>query len=416
MRLAVRNYASSVYIAGNSSAINIPNTSALTPGASSFGVSFWFRSCQSITNVGTNILIQMNNGGYATGWMLSKFNNDLNIYVAYGGPSLTIANFFTTYAINNRWNHLVVTANASDLKVRVYCNGAKAVTSSAITAWNITATGSTRVGFTSDLSVTQAGYYSDVIFYKGNIPSDADVTNLYYKNIVPPGATNRYLLNEGSGGIANDVIGGNAGSLISASFKSESPMKNRVQASGRLAVAQKQNLVTYSDPVNASQFGAFGSITVAPYAWSAGPGLSNAVSFGDNSTNRYAYKVMTPVVGAVYTVSAYVVMDDGSVPSALGTATGTSDLMFIFNTNQVAIPATVQSLGNNVYRLSVTVTAIGTAFYTGVIKYSTNSAKTFKVSGFQVVQSNRVGIYTPTTAGAVNIGNIRQSASSRSAA
>ena len=169
---------------------------------------------------------------------------------------------------------------------------------------------------------------------------------------------------------------------------------------------QTQNLFSYSDPSTLIELGPNGNVTAAAYAW-ANSQNSNAITFGDNSLLRYAYKQLNLSVGVSYTLSVFMIMDDLSVPIG-SSALAPADFDLIFNNSQTA-GNVVTSMGNNIYRISYTTTGLGSTANYGVVKYVTNSAKGFKVSGYQINQGN-ICVYKRTFATPYDIGNLRGSA------
>lgn len=109
--------------------------------------------------------------------------------------------------------------------------------------------------------------------------------------------------------------------------------------------------------------------------------FTTAVTFGDNSVNRYLYVERT--LGALsYVVSAYVRMDDGSAPVV--TSGGSGDFLFSGGASYRA-SGSVLNLGGGLYRVtSVAFSGNAANAQYGVVKLTSNSAKTFKVQGFQV--------------------------------
>jgi hypothetical protein len=94
-------------------------------------------------------------------------------------------------------------------------------------------------------------------------------------------------------------------------------------------------------------------------------------------------------------------MDDNSVPS-VGTGIAVGDFGIVFENNLVSTAATVTSVGGNVYRITVTITAAGGAgLNIGVIKYTTQSAKGFRVTGYQLEAGAFPTSYIPTVASQV---------------
>jgi hypothetical protein len=127
-------------------------------------------------------------------------------------------------------------------------------------------------------------------------------------------------------------------------------------------------------------------VTFGAYAWPAAPdaGLSNAVTFGDNSVQRTVAFDYTTTVGVTYLFSAYVIMDDLSAP-VIGLNTSTGDFSIRLNSGTIAHAIYGSThIGSNVYRVYAAITSTVTSPSHGIRKYTGQSAKGFKVSGFQL--------------------------------
>lgn len=112
------------------------------------------------------------------------------------------------------------------------------------------------------------------------------------------------------------------------------------------------------------------------------PGYLGAIAFGHNGiTDSYAYKSATPLIGFSAILSVVVQMTDGGVPVTTNTGAG-ADFMLVMNGN-ASYGASVVSLGGGFYRI-ISQPAVITASNTGVIKYKTNSSRTFKVTAYDL--------------------------------
>lgn len=160
----------------------------------------------------------------------------------------------------------------------------------------------------------------------------------------------------------------------------------------QVAQGNRSNLWEYSDPADDTGLTA-SDVTIGAYAWPAQPTaldsnadtLTNAVTFGDNSAQREISEIISIATGTWYIASCYIVMDDGSEP-VVGNSSTVGDFC-ILNSHVVGNDLINSSIhiGNNVYLVSVveqSVTTGNKGF--GVKKYTTQSSKGFKVSGFQV--------------------------------
>ncbi len=133
--------------------------------------------------------------------------------------------------------------------------------------------------------------------------------------------------------------------------------------------------------------------------------FTTGISFGhDGSTASYVYMGIA-LASAQHTISVFVKMDDGNAPSfGSATAANVANDFVLVVSNQLVSPLTyaVTSVGDGVYRVSVTINS-GTANLgnNGVLKYGTNSSRTFKVTGYQLEAGASASSYIPTTTAAV---------------
>jgi hypothetical protein len=153
-----------------------------------------------------------------------------------------------------------------------------------------------------------------------------------------------------------------------------------------------QNIWAYSDPTIA-QIPTKAGITDAG---GVGGRFSNGVYFGDNSISRYVYRQDALSPGTLYTLSCYVLMDDGGAP-IVGVTSSSGDFCLVIEGNLVTNPAIVDS-GGGLYRVSGSFTSRDpvVTHNCGIIKYSVQSARGFKVSGFQVEAKGYATTLVPT--------------------
>lgn len=137
-----------------------------------------------------------------------------------------------------------------------------------------------------------------------------------------------------------------------------------------------------------------GLITVSTMA-----GYDGAIAIGrDGVQHNYAYKQFTHTSGLTYTLSISVRMDDGSAPSFAtmndGTIGANSFALIVGGSvvNPTLLTRILQEDGS--YRVSGSVQVSGTTYNHGVIKYSTNDTRTFKVTAYKLEQSNTSTAYT----------------------
>ena len=166
----------------------------------------------------------------------------------------------------------------------------------------------------------------------------------------------------------------------------------RVNSAG-LIEKVRENLNIYSDPLDAQKGStSYAAVTYEDnYNWNLGSLLNNAIVFVDNSTTRYAYYNNAVVSGTLYTLSVFMIMDDNSVPVPA------TDFLIVLGGVSIASGYSVEDYGNNVYRVSVYGISGASNTANGILKVASNSAKGFRISGFQVEQGLVATDYIETT-------------------
>lgn len=161
-----------------------------------------------------------------------------------------------------------------------------------------------------------------------------------------------------------------------------------------------QNLVTYSE-------GAIAQYNTAINVTDAGTsitGYANSIQFGDNSVARLAYKLYTHKIGATYTISVIVQMDDNSAP-VVGLNDSSGDFCLVCASRVTTSTPVITSLGGNVYRVSSSLVTTSTPPSWGVLKYTTQSSKGFRITAMQVNEGSVVQSYIRTLDKAIDVGN-----------
>ena len=126
------------------------------------------------------------------------------------------------------------------------------------------------------------------------------------------------------------------------------------------------------------------------------PGFTNGLAFGNNSVQRSATKSISVTSGTAYSISFFVIMDDAGAP-VVGTTNSTGDFSIALNA-VIATTKLERLIGSNVYRVSASITAGATSSQAaGIIKYTGQSARTFRVTGIQVETGLRATSYIATT-------------------
>ena len=157
----------------------------------------------------------------------------------------------------------------------------------------------------------------------------------------------------------------------------------------------RSNLFLNSEPT--SNENASGGITYESFNWFLG--FSNCIKFGDDSSLRFRYGA-TVSATTQYTISAFVIMDDLSEP-LVGVSSVTGDFAFVCGGVTGGVANENIYYGNNIYRVSTTLTSGTNANNSGIIKYTSQSSKGFRVVGLQIEQGSYATSYIPTQGSAV---------------
>ncbi|AOY90395.1 hypothetical protein BKK79_00060 [Cupriavidus sp. USMAA2-4] len=161
------------------------------------------------------------------------------------------------------------------------------------------------------------------------------------------------------------------------------------------------NLCTYSEFPNGTSDAPTRGGPITAASLSLLGYFSSGIAVGWDGTNHaYAYKAVTLSASTQYTVSVFVKMDDGAAPS-FGAATGadvSNDFAMVLGSSTIGPNSfTVKALRDGVYRVSGTLTTPASPGPNlGVVKYSTNTPRTFKVTGYQIRAGAYAGSYVPT--------------------
>ena len=126
-------------------------------------------------------------------------------------------------------------------------------------------------------------------------------------------------------------------------------------------------------------------------------GFDNSVYFGDNSVGRYAYKFnYTPTIGVTYNLSLFIEMEDGGLP-IIGSSNTTGDFSLVINNAIVTSGYAVTHISGDIYRVNCFKTATSVNKNMGVVKYTGQSARKFKISGIQLTEGADLLPYKKTT-------------------
>lgn len=174
---------------------------------------------------------------------------------------------------------------------------------------------------------------------------------------------------------------------------------------GLIIEGASTNLIVNSEMANGLRPPLSGGLTT--YLASGFVGLLNSrgVSFGyDGVTTSWAYGQPTPPSVGNYVLSVFVRMSDSSRPTVSGTDGTASicDFGLVMN-GALIIPnsVTVENWHSGLYRVWATLSCPATTGNYGIVKYSTNSSKTFSASGYQLEAGTTPTSYIPTAASTV---------------
>ncbi len=156
---------------------------------------------------------------------------------------------------------------------------------------------------------------------------------------------------------------------------------------------ESTNLITYSEPTTDEN--SSGGVTYESFDW--GINFSNCVRFGDNLTTGWWYGG-TVETGKEYTLSCYVIMDDLSEPVP-SPNTSSGDFSVIIGGSLVADinNITVTNVTGNIWRVSAKRIATINLNNNGIAKYENQSAKGFRVVGWQLEELSYATSYIPTS-------------------
>ena len=163
-------------------------------------------------------------------------------------------------------------------------------------------------------------------------------------------------------------------------------------------------MVTYSEGAVSTLDSSLVSSLVVTNAGTTITGYANSIQFGDNTVARLAYRLYTHKIGATYTISVIVQMDDNNAP-VVGLNDSSGDFCLVCASRVTTSTPVVTSLGGNVYRVSSSLVTTNTPPSWGVVKYTTQSSKGFRITGIQVNEGSVVQNYIRTLDKAIDVGN-----------
>lgn len=147
-----------------------------------------------------------------------------------------------------------------------------------------------------------------------------------------------------------------------------------------------RNLLTYSEFPNGLADAPTRGGLISATTMDGPNGSTGGIAFGhDGMTGSFAYK--TAAVLGDHALSVYVRMDDGAGPPVFGNlatpTSGLNDFALVIAGGIAMANTQVEDVGGGLYRVrSWRNIPSGNTF--GVVKYATNSSRTFKVTGYQL--------------------------------
>jgi hypothetical protein len=161
------------------------------------------------------------------------------------------------------------------------------------------------------------------------------------------------------------------------------------QTSPNLAHIPTTNLFLNSEPTTSE--GAAANVSYGSFDWGI-LDFTNAIIFGDNSVLRLWYGA-TLSASTEYTISAFVKMDDLSEPT-VSTSSSSGDFSFVTGGDITGTINANKYMGNNIWRVSKTDTSSSSTLTdSGIIKYTGQSSKSFKIVGLQIEQQSQATGY-----------------------
>ena len=189
------------------------------------------------------------------------------------------------------------------------------------------------------------------------------------------------------------------GDILGATWVDQQPT---IPQLGMQDWSKGSNLYLFSEPI--ANEGAASGATYESFTWgnTSGANFTNCTRFGDNSVDRYRYGATVPS-SVDATLSFYIIMDDLSEPN-IGINSVSGDFsMVIGGTVGTTLSTTSTNVGGNVWRVSKTADTTTTNLpNNGIVKYTTQSAKGFRVVGWQIEESLIPNSYIGTNGSAAS--------------
>lgn len=171
---------------------------------------------------------------------------------------------------------------------------------------------------------------------------------------------------------------------------------------GLLLEPQRTNLFTNSQFANGLTDALPRGGNLSAVTESFGPlGTTTGIRFDGGGVTSYAYKPGA-AASTTYVISAFVYMEDGNPPT-FGTGGGNRTFTIILGAGLID-PSTysVVYVGGNTWRVSGSATTGTTGLgNNGIVQYSSNQNRRFRVTGYQLEAGTYSTSYTPTTTATV---------------
>lgn len=176
-----------------------------------------------------------------------------------------------------------------------------------------------------------------------------------------------------------------------------------LKARGFLIEEPRTNYLIQSEFANGLPVSRGGLVSTTNFSGLIG---TTGIAFGYNGITSSYFYITNYVVPAnsLRVISIFIRMDDGGSPIFGNNSFEHFDNDFALNLGGLVLAPTganggkVESYGGGLYRVSLAVsTSASPSSNCGVVKYATNSVRTFKVSGIMVEAGTDVTSYIPTT-------------------
>jgi hypothetical protein len=164
---------------------------------------------------------------------------------------------------------------------------------------------------------------------------------------------------------------------------------------GFLLEEESTNIFTYSE-------GDLAQYTIVSNVQNAATtivGFTDSIEYYQSGVDSYAYKSYALTTALAYTYSAFIEMDDGDPPIP-GADSSSGDFSIAMD-SILASDFTIKHIINSIYRVNTTHVAIAGTQFVGIVKYTNQSSRTFRISGIQLEQNAFATSYIKTRTSSV---------------